>query len=99
MRSFGGKIIVTPSKKNIQAFKAKVKEIFAENKTAKQENLIGVFNPGGSGLGELSPSGMCFEDFRLDRLVAVVEDMAMGQAETSQQERRLDQREILCENW
>ena len=45
VRSFGGKIIVTPSKKNIQAFKAKVKEIFAKNKTAKQENLIGVLNP------------------------------------------------------
>jgi RNA-directed DNA polymerase len=45
VRSFNGKIIVTPAKRNIQAFKAKVKEIFAENKTAKQENLIGVLNP------------------------------------------------------
>jgi RNA-directed DNA polymerase len=45
VRSFGGRIIVTPSKKNIQAFKAKVKEIFQERKTAKQENLIAVLNP------------------------------------------------------
>jgi len=45
VRSFNGKIIVTPSKKNIQAFKAKVKAIFAERKTAKQENLIGILNP------------------------------------------------------
>jgi RNA-directed DNA polymerase len=45
VRSFNGRIIVTPSKKNIQAFKAKVKAIFSENKTAKQENLIGVLNP------------------------------------------------------
>ena len=36
---------VTPSKKNTHAFKAKVKELFAEHKTAKQENLIGVLNP------------------------------------------------------
>jgi RNA-directed DNA polymerase len=45
VRSFNGKIIVTPAKKNIQAFKAKVKEIFKEHRTAKQENLIGVLNP------------------------------------------------------
>ena len=45
VRRLGGKIIVTPSKKNIQAFKAKVKAIFSKNKTAKQENLIGVLNP------------------------------------------------------
>jgi len=45
VRTFGGKTIVAPSKKNIQAFKAKVKEIFAENKAAKQKNLIGVLNP------------------------------------------------------
>jgi RNA-directed DNA polymerase len=45
VRSFNGKIIVTPAKKNIQAFKAKVKAIFKEYRTAKQENLIGVLNP------------------------------------------------------
>src|SRR5208282_1620703 len=45
VRSFGGRIIIRPSRKNIQAFKAKVKEIFSGNKTAKQENLIGVLNP------------------------------------------------------
>jgi RNA-directed DNA polymerase len=45
VRSFGGRIIIRPSKKNIRAFKAKVKEIFSENKTAKQQNLIGVLNP------------------------------------------------------
>lgn len=45
VRSFGGKIIITPSKKNIQAFKAKVKALFAEHKTAKQENLIAILNP------------------------------------------------------
>jgi len=45
VRRLGGKIIVTPSKKNIQAFKAKVKATFSKNKAAKQENLIGVLNP------------------------------------------------------
>jgi hypothetical protein len=98
VRNLGGKIIVTPSKKNVQAFKAKVKAIFAEHKTAKQENLINVLNPGHPGLGELSPSGMCLEDLRLDRFLAVVEDVAVGETEASQQTRRVDQRQILCEH-
>jgi len=45
VRSLGGKIIVTPSKKNVQAFKAKAKASFEEHRAAKQENLIGVLNP------------------------------------------------------
>ncbi len=34
-----------PSKKNAQAFYRKVKEVISTNKTAKQENLIGLLNP------------------------------------------------------
>jgi RNA-directed DNA polymerase len=45
VRSFGGAIIVKPSKKNIQAVKTKVKAIFDEHRTAKQENLIRILNP------------------------------------------------------
>jgi RNA-directed DNA polymerase len=45
VRNLGGKIIITPSKKNIQAFKNKIKESFQEHKTAKQQNLIAVLNP------------------------------------------------------
>jgi RNA-directed DNA polymerase len=45
VRNLGGKIIIKPSKKNIQAFKAKIREIFRAQKTAKQENLIVILNP------------------------------------------------------
>jgi len=39
------KFLITPSKKNAQAFYRKVKEVISTNKTAKQENLIGLLNP------------------------------------------------------
>jgi len=45
VRKFGTAIIITPSKKNVQAFKAKVKSIFAAQKSAQQENLIAQLNP------------------------------------------------------
>ncbi|HMV55078.1 MAG TPA: group II intron reverse transcriptase/maturase [Rhodocyclaceae bacterium] len=45
VRKFRMAIIITPSKKNVQAFKTKVKSIFAEQRTAKQETLILKLNP------------------------------------------------------
>ena len=45
IRSFGGRIIIRPSKKNVQAFKAKIKAIFEEHKTVKHERLIAMLNP------------------------------------------------------
>lgn len=45
VRKFGKAIIITPSKKNVRAFKVKVKSIFAAQKTARQENLITTLNP------------------------------------------------------
>ncbi|MDH2432298.1 group II intron reverse transcriptase/maturase [Pokkaliibacter sp. MBI-7] len=44
-RKYGGKLLIKPSKKNVQAFYRKVKEIIDANKTAKQENLIRLLNP------------------------------------------------------
>src|SRR5260221_4527158 len=45
VRSFGGRIIIRPSKKNVQAFKAKIKAIFKVHKTVKHESLIAMLNP------------------------------------------------------
>jgi RNA-directed DNA polymerase len=45
VRKFRAAIIITPSKKNVQAFRTKVKSIFAEQGTAKQETLILRLNP------------------------------------------------------
>ena len=44
-RYSNGKFLIKPSKKNAQAFYRKVKEVISTNKTAKQENLIGLLNP------------------------------------------------------
>ncbi|MBK6971944.1 MAG: HNH endonuclease [Sterolibacteriaceae bacterium] len=45
VRKFKEAIPITPSKKNVQAFMAKVKSIFAAQKTAPQEALIFLLNP------------------------------------------------------
>lgn len=39
------KLLITPSKKNAQAFYRKAKEVISGNKTARQENLIRLLNP------------------------------------------------------
>ncbi|CBJ49962.1 group II intron reverse transcriptase/maturase [Ralstonia solanacearum] len=44
-RKYSGKLLIKPSKKNVQAFYRKVKEVISANKTAKQENLIHLLNP------------------------------------------------------
>lgn len=45
VRKYNGKLLIKPSKKNVNAFIKKVGTIIRENKTAKQENLIGLLNP------------------------------------------------------
>ncbi len=45
VRKFGKTVIITPSKKNIQALTAKIKSIFEAEKTAKQLSLIAKLNP------------------------------------------------------
>lgn len=45
VRKYGEKLLIKPAKKNVQAFLRKVRGIIKENKTAKQENLIGLLNP------------------------------------------------------
>lgn len=44
-RKYQGKLYIKPSKKNVQAFYRKVKEIISTNKTAKQVNLVHLLNP------------------------------------------------------
>jgi RNA-directed DNA polymerase len=45
VRKYDGKLLIKPAKKNVQAFLRKVRGIIKENKTVKQENLIGLLNP------------------------------------------------------
>ena len=45
VRKFGSAILCMPSKKNVQAFKAKIRDIFRVHRTVKQENLIVLLNP------------------------------------------------------
>lgn len=44
-RKYGGKLLTTPSKKNLHAFLEKVRTVIRQNPTAKQENLIRQLNP------------------------------------------------------
>ena len=45
LRKYDGKLLVKPSKKNTHAFLEKVRGIIDVNKSASQENLIGLLNP------------------------------------------------------
>jgi len=44
-RKYDGKLLIKPSKKNVKAFLNNIRETVKGNKTAKQENLIGLLNP------------------------------------------------------
>jgi RNA-directed DNA polymerase len=44
-RKYDGKLLIKPSKKNVQAFYRKLKEAISNNKTTRQENLIRLLNP------------------------------------------------------
>ncbi len=45
VRKYNGKMLIMPSKKNINSFLAKVRGIINSNATAKAGNLIGLLNP------------------------------------------------------
>ncbi len=45
VRKCGGKLLIKPSKKNVKAFLDDIRDTVKANKTAKQENLIGLLNP------------------------------------------------------
>jgi len=45
IRKYGGTLLITPSRKNVKAFLAKVRKVLKENQTAKQVNLIKLLNP------------------------------------------------------
>jgi RNA-directed DNA polymerase len=45
LRRHGGKLLITPARKNMQAFLNKVREAVRQNGNAKQESLIRLLNP------------------------------------------------------
>lgn len=45
IRKYNGKLLIKPSKKNIQIFLNKIRKVVKDNKTAKQESLIELLNP------------------------------------------------------
>ncbi|WLH14784.1 group II intron maturase-specific domain-containing protein [Pseudomonas hefeiensis] len=45
MRKYNGKLLIKPSKANIRAHLAKLREVIKTNKAIKQVNLIGLLNP------------------------------------------------------
>jgi RNA-directed DNA polymerase len=44
-RKYSGKLLIKPSKKNVQAFYEKLRKVISDNLGAKQENLIRLLNP------------------------------------------------------
>ena len=45
LRKYNGKLLIKPSKANIGALLAKLRELIKTNKTIRQANLIGLLNP------------------------------------------------------
>src|SRR5258708_22411579 len=45
LRKYGGKLLITPSKKNLPAFLEKVRGEIRSNRATKQGHLIGHLNP------------------------------------------------------
>jgi len=45
VRNYGGKLLIKPSKKNVKAFLAKVRETIKRNRATEQRRLIGMLNP------------------------------------------------------
>jgi RNA-directed DNA polymerase len=45
IRKYGGKLLIKPAKKNVQAFLRKIRQVIKENRAAKQENVIRLLNP------------------------------------------------------
>jgi RNA-directed DNA polymerase len=45
IRKYNKKLLIKPSKSSVHSLKMKIKEVLAENKTAKTDNLIGLLNP------------------------------------------------------
>ncbi len=69
-RRYGGKLLIKPSRKNVQAFYGKVKGIISGNKAAKQGNLIRVLNPVIRGWTQYHRHQVASEAFsRMDALI------------------------------
>ena len=99
LRKYGGKLLITPSKKNMHAFLEKVRG----HDSFESRHQAGVSDqtaqPGHPWLGELSPphrSGFGVSESGNGPLALA---LAMGKAPASEQVRYLDRRSILAPAW
>ena len=70
IRKYNGKLLMKPSKANVQAHLGKIREIIQGNKTAKQVNLIRLLNPVLQGWANYHSHVVAKETFgKIDRMV------------------------------
>jgi RNA-directed DNA polymerase len=94
-RKYSGTLLIKPSKKNVQAFYGKVKEIVVSHKTVKQAELIQLLNPVLRGWAQVPPAGGREGDVQQTRLAAVVAVDALGTSEASEEKSDLVLPEVL----
>ncbi|QIL71944.1 group II intron reverse transcriptase/maturase [Diaphorobacter sp. HDW4B] len=69
-RKYNGKLLIKPSKKNVQAFYRKVREIVKTHSSVKQEDLIALLNPVLRGWAQYHRPVVAKETFnRMDHLI------------------------------
>ena len=69
-RKYDGKLLIKPSKKNVQTFYRKAKEIISDNKSVKQAELINLLNPVLRGWAQYHSPVVAKETYsRLDHLL------------------------------
>ncbi|MCY1296563.1 group II intron reverse transcriptase/maturase [compost metagenome] len=69
-RKYSGTLLIKPSKKNMQVFYRKVKEVISANKTVKQEDLVRLLNPMLRGWAQYHSPVVAKEMFtKMDRLI------------------------------
>ena len=96
LRKYGGKLLITPSKKNMHAFLEKVRGEIRSNRATKQEHLIRLLNPvirGWAYYHRHIEAGSAFRKVENGPLALA---LAMGEAPASEQVLCLDRRSILA---
>ena len=95
LRKYKGKLLITPSRKNIHTFLEGIRKVMKDNKQASNRKSDRSIKPENSGMGELSPTcgkqGNLLEGRPCDLLCA----LAMGKKETSKEAHQMDEEEIL----
>ena len=99
VRKYDGKLLITPSKKNMHAFLEKVRGVIRQNRSANQESLIRMLNPIIRGLGKLSPSYLGVFSVPEDGNGPLALALAMGEVSPPQQDLCLDHKAILASAW